>query len=164
MAIILKKTQRVKPGTSKENMESAPKKWYPVQHTLQLMDENAVAAEVADETTLNPAEALMAIRQLRKVVLRALLDGKSVKLGDWGTFQVRLSTEGADTKETLTAGNVKQVRINFQPGSEMKAALQKATFVWGESIVKGSSTSGGGSSDSGSTDSGNGGGTGSNPL
>ena len=96
--------------------------------------------------------------------VKSVLDGKSVKLGDWGSFQVRLSTEGADTKEALTAGNVKQVRINFQPGSEMKAALQKATFVWGESFVKGSSTSGGGSSDSGSTDSGNGGGTGSNPL
>lgn len=162
MAIILKKTQRVKPGTLKENMASAEKKWYPVQHTLQQMDESAVAAEVADETTLNPAEALMAIRQLRKVVLRALMDGKSVKLGDWGSFQVRLSTEGAATKETLTAANVKQVRINFQPGNEMKAALQKATFVWGESIM-GSSTSSSGSSDSG-TDTGGDGGTGSNPL
>ncbi len=162
MAIILKKTQRVKPGTSKENMASAAKKWYPVQHTLELMDETSVAAQVADETTLNPAEALMAIRQLRKVVLRALLDGKSVKLGDWGTFQVRLSTDGAATKEALTAANVKQVRINFQPGSEMKAALQKATFVWGEDIMKNSTSTSGGSTDSGGSSSGTG--EGGNPL
>ena len=162
MAIILKKTQRVKPGTSKENMESAEKKWYPVQHTLEQMDESAVAAQVADETTLNPAEALMAIRQLRKVVLRALLDGKSVKLGDWGSFQVRLSTEGADTKEALTAGNVKQVRINFQPGSEMKAALQKATFVWADNLMGPATSSGTGGTTGGTDDSG--GGDEGNPL
>lgn len=161
MAIILKKTQRVKPGTAKENMASAEKKWYPVQHTLQQMDESAVAAEVADETTLNPAEALMAIRQLRKVVLRALMDGKSVKLGDWGSFQVRLSTEGAATKEALTAANVKQVKINFQPGSEMKTALQKATFVWADSLVGTTSASSDGGTSGGSS---SGGDDGNNPL
>lgn len=162
MAIILRKTQRVKPGTSKENMASAEKKWYPVQHTLEQMDESAVAAQVADETTLNPAEALMAIRQLRKVVLRALLDGKSVKLGDWGSFQVRLSTDGAATKEALTAANVKQVRINFQPGNEMKAALQKATFVWADNLMGTATSSGTGGTTGGTDDSG--GGDEGNPL
>ncbi len=156
MSIILKKVQRVNPADKK-----APKKWYAVQHTLGMMDESEVAAQVAEETTLNPAEALMAIRQLRKVVQRTLLNGQSVKLGNWGIFSVTLSTTGSDTKEELTAGNVKQVRINFKPGDELKAAMQKATFVWGEDIMKNStsssdgSTDGGGGSDSGTGEGGN---------
>lgn len=100
------------------------------QYTVKLVDETEVAELIADETTLNPMEALMAIRQLRKVVQRLLLDGKSVKLGNWGTFNVTLSTEGAATPEELTAANVKRVNVNFQAGDDMKNAMQKADFVW----------------------------------
>lgn len=91
---------------------------------------------IAEETTLNPMEAAMAIRQLRKVMQRLLLDGKSVKLGDWGTFNVTLNTEGADTREALTAHNVKRVNINFQPGDELKTAMQKADFVWLDKLTE----------------------------
>lgn len=141
MSIFLKPVQRRNPAD-----ENAPMKWYPVQHTTKLVDESEVAELIADETTLNPMEAQMAIRQLRKVVQRLLLDGKSVKLGNWGTFNVTLNTEGADTKEALTSRNVKNVNINFQPGSELKTAMQKADFVWLNKIVEVDSGSG---SDSG---------------
>lgn len=132
MSIFLKAVQRINPADP-----DAPKKWYPVQYTTKLVDESEVAMLMADETTLNPMEAAMAIRQLRKVVERLLLDGKSVKLGDWGTFNVTLATEGTDTKEELTARNVKRVNVNFQPGDEMKAAMQKADFVWLDKIMEG---------------------------
>ena len=115
-------------------------KWYPVQYTTKLVGESEVAEMIADETALNPMEAQMAIRQLRKVVQRLLLDGKSVKLGNRGTFNVTLSAEGADTKEALFARNVKTVNINFQPGDELKTAMQKADFVWLNKIVEGSTS------------------------
>lgn len=137
MSIFLKAVQRINPSEPDE-----PKKWYPVQYTTKMVDESEVAMLIADETTLNPMEAAMAIRQLRKVVQRLLLDGKSVKLGDWGTFNITLNTEGAERKEDLTARNVKRVNINFQPADEMKAAMQKADFVWLDKIVEGGTTSG----------------------
>lgn len=130
MSIFLKPVQRYNPLD-----KDAPAKWYPVQYTVQLVNETEVAELVADETTLNPMEALMAIRQLRKVVQRLLLDGKSVKLGNWGTFNVTLNTEGADTAEELTANHVKRVNVNFQAGEDMKTAMQKADFVWLNKIV-----------------------------
>lgn len=139
MSIFLKAVQRINPADP-----DAPKKWYPVQYTTKLVDESEVAMLMAEETTLNPMEAAMAIRQLRKVVQRLLLDGKSVRLGDWGTFNVTLATEGADTKEELTARHVKRVNINFQSGDDMKAAMQKADFVWLDKIVEGGTAPGGG--------------------
>ena len=138
MSIFLKAVQRINPAEPDE-----PKQWYPVQYTTKMVDENEVAMLIADETTLNPMEAAMAIRQLRKVVQRLLLDGKSVKLGDWGTFNITLNTEGAERKEDLTAHNVKRVNINFQPADEMKAAMQKTDFVWLDKIVEGGTASGG---------------------
>lgn len=138
MSLFLKPVQRHNPLD-----KDAPMKWYPVQYTTKLVDESEVAELIADETTLNPMEAQMAIRQLRKVVQRLLLDGKSVKLGNWGTFNVTLSTEGVATKELLTARNVKAVNINFLPGDELKAAMQKADFVWLDKIAATSGGSGG---------------------
>lgn len=131
MSVLMKKMQRFDPTRKNE-----PMKWYGVQKRLTKMDENEVAELVAEETTLNPAEALMAIRQLRKVLLRALMDGKSVQLGNWGSFNLRVGTSGTDTREALTSAQVKNVRICFRPGSEVKEALRRTDFVWVDSFLK----------------------------
>ncbi len=132
MSILMNKMQRFDPTRKDE-----PMKWYGVQKRLTKMDENEVAELIADETTLNPAEALMAIRQLRKVVLRALLDGKSVQLGNWGSFNLRVGTSGVATREALTTAQVKSARIHFSPGRDMKEALKRADYVWLDTLMEG---------------------------
>lgn len=163
MPIILKKVQRINPSKKDE-----AKKWYAIQQTLKQLDETEVANRIADETTLNPAEALMAIRQLRKVVQQALTEGQSVKLGDWGSFYASVSSNGFATQKELTANAIRNVKINFKPGAELKAAMQKASFVWVEELMGTASSSGtGGSTDNGGGGSSSGGGNnddGNNPL
>ena len=131
MAILLKTIGRKSPID-----KGAPVKYYPVQTTIRQVDETTVAEQIADETTLNPAEALMAIRQLRKILVRQLLSSNSVKLGNWGSFSVTLSTTGAETAEMVKATNVKQVNVRFTAGTELKEALQKAEFEWFERSKK----------------------------
>lgn len=126
----MKKVMRFDP-----TRKNAPMKWYGVQKRLTKIDENEVAELIADETTLNPVEALMAIRQLHKVMLRALMNGQSVQLGNWGSFNLRVGTSGADTREALTTAQVKNVRICFRPGSEVKEAIRHTNFVWVDSIL-----------------------------
>ena len=45
----MKAVQRINPSEPDE-----PKKWYPVQYTTKMVDENEVAMLITDETTLNP--------------------------------------------------------------------------------------------------------------
>ncbi len=132
MAILVKPVQRANPID-----EKAPKKWYVTQVTAAQVDETQVAMDLADETTLNPSEAMMAIRQLRKILLRRLLGGESVKLGNWGSFSITLSSTGAETKEAVTARNIKGVNLNFQPDEAFKTDLQKATFAWVDKLAEG---------------------------
>lgn len=120
--------------------------------TAAQVDETQVAMDLADETTLNPSEAMMAIRQLRKILLRRLLGGESVKLGNWGSFSVTLSSTGADTKEAVTARNIKSVNLNFQPDEAFKTDLQKATFAWVDKLAEGRNTSDASGGNSGSGD------------
>lgn len=147
MSILIRAVQRRNPSD-----KNAPAKWYPVQHTTEQLDETEVAGLIADETTLNPAEALMAIRQLSKVIPAALKNSKSVRLGDWGSFYPTLKTTGADTKEELTAANVKEVNIMFKPSEKLKAEMRKAGFVWVEKIGKNNKAGGGSQGEAGGGD------------
>ena len=124
MAINVKCVQRSNPN------DRSIVKWYPIQKMSQLLDENEVAEYIADETTLNPSEAMMAIRQLYKIVSRELLNGNTVKLGNLGTFSVSLTTTGAESKSELTANNIEKVNLRFIASSKIKEALQNAKFTW----------------------------------
>lgn len=130
MGILLKPVQRVNPQDPK-----GKRKWYPVQYTTDIVSEIELGEMISYETTINPMEAAMVIRQLGKILPAVLMDGKSVRLGGIGTFNVRLRTEGADSRDQLTARNVKEVRMSFLPDQKTRETLKHAEFVWVDKIM-----------------------------
>lgn len=131
MPIFYNKVQRKNPSKPAD-----PAKWYPALRRVSQMKEKEVAKLIADETTLNPKEAEMGISQLQKVLVRALLGGQSVQLGDWGTFYLTLSSEGSAKEEDVSPANVKKINIRFQPGKELQEAIDKAEFVEASIMTK----------------------------
>lgn len=130
MPLFYNKVQRVNPLKKDE-----PHKWYPVLKSLGLVGEKEVARQIADETTLNPKEAEMALAQLEKVLISLLLNGNTVRIGDWGTFQLTLNAEGAEKAEDVTPAKIKKVNIRFQAGKTLKEAIDKATFRQASDLV-----------------------------
>ena len=124
MPVLYNKVERITPGKP-----DAPKKFYPVLKSTGMIKEKEVARRLADETTLNPKEAEMAVAQLMKVVVAGLLNGETVQLGDLGSFRLTASTEGSQTKEEVTASKIKTVNIRFTASQELKTALKKAKFI-----------------------------------
>ena len=129
MPILFNKVERANPQN-----RTAPKKWFPVLRTITRITDKQVAKEIADETTLNPKEAEMAISQLQKILLRNLLASNSVQLGDWGTFYLTCNGTGSDTKEGVTAGSITNLNIRFLPGKELNEGLKGASFVPAENL------------------------------
>lgn len=107
-------------------------KWYASARTIKLVDEKEVARLIADETTLNPMEALMVLAQLEKVVLALLMNGYSVRIGDWASFYATLASRGVDSPEEVAAGLVKSVRANCRFSPSFRRKLNKAEFVSAE--------------------------------
>ena len=129
MAIFFNKVERAvlnNPGT---------KKWYAVLKRISLLKEKQVASSIADETTLNRKEAEMALAQLEKVLIRELLAGNSVQLGDWGSFNLTCNSTAHDTREQVTGNSIQRLNVRFMPGKELKAAMQNAQFLPAESMV-----------------------------
>lgn len=131
MTLLYKKIQKGNPSKPEE-----PKKWYISVKSLGQISEKDVAKEIADETTLNPKEAEMAISQFQKVLLRYLLNGYTVQLGDWGSFRLTVSSIGTDTEKEAVPTNVKSVNLRFQPGKEVKVAINGANFKQASDLTK----------------------------
>ena len=129
MPILFNKVERVNPMD-----KTAPKRWFPVLRTITRTTEKQVAKEIADETTLNPKEAEMALSQLEKVLIRNLLASNSVQLGDWGTFHLTCNGTGADTKEGVTAASINKLNVRFVAGKGLNSALAGATFIPAENL------------------------------
>lgn len=120
MAVFYNKVQRKNPSDP-----TATAKWYPSLRTTGMLKEKEVARQIADETTLNPKEAEMALSQLHKIMVRALSNGESIQLGDWGSFHLTLNAEGTANEADANATKVKRFNIRFAPGKELKEAIAK---------------------------------------
>ena len=123
MALLFRKIQ-------KKNLKDpeGPKLWYPVLRSVGVVTEKELAKLLADETTLNPKEAEMAIYQLQKVLLRVMLDSKTVRLGELGNFRLTAHTEGSDSIEKASPEKIKKINLRFLATKLVREALQKATF------------------------------------
>lgn len=131
MPVLYNKIERGNPANS-----SAPKKWYPVLKSTGLVKEKEVAKRLADETTLNPKEAEFAVSQLFKVVVADLLNGRTVQLGDLGSFRLTAHCEGVDTEKAVTAAQIKSLTVRFSASESLKEALGKAQIIAVESLGK----------------------------
>ena len=79
-------------------------------------------------TTVSDTDVMAVLNDLIKVLKRHLEDGEIVRLGDFGTFQVALSSEGAETEEAFNASLIKNEKIVFRPGMDLKDMLLTLRF------------------------------------
>ncbi len=124
MSVLYSKAKRVNPSEPK-----AALKWHIVLRRVKQKSEKEVAELLTKNTTLNRGEALMVLDELQSVILQLLMDGYSVQMGDWGSFQLTLSSSGTDTEDACTIDTIKSVNMRFRPGKEIRNALANITFV-----------------------------------
>jgi predicted histone-like DNA-binding protein len=130
MAIFYNKVQRV-------NLKdpSGLRLWYPVIKSTKMIREKELAKKLADETTLNPKEAEMAIYQLFKAVNDYLSTNHTVQLGDLGSFRVTAETKGSETKEEVNASKIKKLKVRFTESESLKEAMKKADLMYVGSLL-----------------------------
>ena len=131
MPIIYNVQQKRNPAKPNE-----PRKWHLYCKSIGTVSESEVARQIAEETTLNPKEAEMALAQLRKIVLRNLQAGNTVRLGDWAYFYATLQCEGAPTEDEAMPAKVKKVAMHMRYEKSFQEELNRATFVSAKSLQK----------------------------
>ena len=110
--------------SSKPGDDAAPKLFYAKAQAAGEVTMDEMAEDIAYSTSLTDGDVLNAIRALIKQVNKHLAAGKIVRLETFGTFQVQLQSEGAETEKKFTSSNITGASIQFRPGKPIKAATR----------------------------------------
>jgi predicted histone-like DNA-binding protein len=105
-----------------------PKKWYANAKGTGDVTLRALSKEIAARSTVAPADTQAVLVALTEVLVQHLANGKIVRLGDFGAFQVSIGSAGAETKEKFNASLIKTKKVVFRPGIDIKEMLYNLKF------------------------------------
>ena len=115
---------RRKPGDP-----TAPEKYYPSIKSSGRVTLRQLSKQIAEISTVSSVDTMAVLEALLTLIPREIANGNIVSLGDFGTFRLRIQSEGADSPEEVTAKNIKRVLPLFTPGKEFKQALSTTEFT-----------------------------------
>ncbi|WP_159949033.1 HU family DNA-binding protein [Polaribacter septentrionalilitoris] len=123
MAIKFRPLERVNPQDI-----TAPKKYYAAVKTNGSVDFETLAEQISDQCTVTETDCLAVLNVLEQNIVRELGQGRIVRLGKLGNFQVSLSSEGVTTEAEVSAANITNSRIIFRPAKKLRNLLKNLTF------------------------------------
>lgn len=108
--------------------QAAAPKYYAVVKSNGRSDTNVVAKSINRMSTVSSVDTAAVLEAFLTVVPEELANGNIVELGDFGTFRVSVSSEGAEKAEDLTSRSITDVRVLFTPGKRFQQVLDGAQF------------------------------------
>ena len=78
-----------------------------------------VVKRIEKSSTVSSADIKAVLDALQFEVIQSLQDGKSVRLGDLGSFRPTISSRSAESAEAFLPSNIKRVRVQFSPSGTM---------------------------------------------
>jgi predicted histone-like DNA-binding protein len=103
---------------------TAPPKWYGSVKSIGRYSLYKLATRISRESTISQADVYAVLTSFLGVVPLVLDDGYIVDLGEFGSFRVTISSEGAETEAEYTVANINKRKILFTPGKLLKHAIR----------------------------------------
>ena len=107
---------------------TAPNKYVPVklkQETLTLRD---FAKRISRESTVSSMDAMAVLEGLLQIIPDEILNGKIIKLGDFGTFRSTISAVAVDAPEDFTTTKIKSLNVRFRPAKEFQKQITNIDY------------------------------------
>ena len=103
---------------------NAPKKFYAQAKSSGEITFKKLGKEIAEgSTTVSDTDVMAVLNDLIKLLRRHLSDGKIVRLGDFGSFQISLGSAGSESEEKYNSSLIKKSKVTFRPGADLKEML-----------------------------------------
>jgi predicted histone-like DNA-binding protein len=108
---------------------AAPKKWYASAKSAGEFTFRKLSKEIAEgSTTVSDTDVLAVMNDLTKILRRHLENGEIVRFGDFGSFQISISSEGSETAEKFHQSLIKSSKVVFRPGIDLKEMQNNLKF------------------------------------
>ena len=106
----------------------APEKFYAAAVSNGETDMEALAEMIAYQSTLTDTDCYAVLRALERNIVQELSQGRIVRLGTLGNFQISLSAEGQNSPEEVSANSIIKSRILFRPGKKLRQLLTNLSY------------------------------------
>ena len=108
---------------------AAPKKWYAIAKSSGEVTLRQLSCEIAEKSaTVSEADVMDGLNVFAKALIRHLDNGEIVRLGDFGSFQICMGSVGAETSEKFDPKMIRNPKILFRPGNDLKNLIQNLKF------------------------------------
>jgi predicted histone-like DNA-binding protein len=107
------------------NPQTKEKKWYASPKLTGNRNLKNFSKDLSSVSSLSAGDVQNVIVNLINELPKWLMEGDSVKLDGFGSFRLSFSSDGAATKEEVTANNITDVRIIFDADDEIKELVKK---------------------------------------
>ena len=105
-----------------------PRKFYAQAKGDGFVSLKKLSKEISETSTVNDADVLAVLNDLTKALSKYLSEGKIVRLGDFGTFQITIASDGADSVEHFDSSLIKKSRIRFRPGIDLRVTMETVKY------------------------------------
>jgi len=106
----------------------APEKFYAAAVADGNVDLDRLAELISYQCTVTETDCYAVLMALEHNIIGELKQGRIVKLGRLGNFQVGISSTGSDTAAEVSATDIRKSRILFRPGKKMRTMLDGVSF------------------------------------
>jgi predicted histone-like DNA-binding protein len=106
----------------------APKKFYPSILASGRISTRELAERASQMSTMTTTDMMAALETLLTIIPDELAKGNIVELGDFGSFWLRATSDGAEAAEDVRANQITGVLPRFNPGKEFKRSLDGIVF------------------------------------
>jgi len=105
-----------------------PKKFYAHARSSGEVSIRELAKEIAGMSTVSSIDTLAVLEALLQLLPKHIAEGRIVRLGDFGSFGLTISSEGAATEGEVSASLIRNNHIRFRPGREVKRVLDTIQY------------------------------------
>lgn len=108
-----------------------------------------ICEDISDRGTATRGDVMVALDGCIHSTIQALKAGKIVRLGDFGSFQIGLSSIGTKTEKEFNSSQIKKAKIIFRPGADLTDMLSNLTYEKEGAAVAATTTTTGGTTTTG---------------
>ena len=118
---------QVLPRKNPRDLE-APEKFYAAAIADGEVDLEQLAELIAYQCTVTDSDCYAVLTALEHNIVNELKQGRIIKLGRLGNFQVGLSSDGKETAGEVNSSSIRKNRVLFRPGKRLRTMLNNVSY------------------------------------
>lgn len=88
-----------------------------------------LSEEISYASSINLLDVRAVLESLLNFVPEHIMNGNTVRLGDFGIFKLGIVSKGVAVEKEVTAKNILRTHILFRPGQVMWNKIQNTKFI-----------------------------------